>query len=85
MGPHAPITDTVFAAYLRCETKAFLLLNAAAPTDPEIESWQQRIANSYKANALKRLCTSIPETRDLPWHALAPGVSGATLPIDSRP
>ena len=28
MGPHAPITDTVFAAYLRCETKAFLLLDA---------------------------------------------------------
>jgi predicted RecB family nuclease len=61
MGPHAPITDTVFAAYLRCETKAFLLLNAAAPTDPEIQSWQQDIANLYKANALKQLCTSVPE------------------------
>ena len=32
-----------------------------APTDPEIENWQQRIANSYKANALERLCTSVPE------------------------
>jgi hypothetical protein len=53
MGPHAPITDTVFAAYLRCETKAFLLLDRATPTDPEIESWQQRIAHSYKANALE--------------------------------
>jgi predicted RecB family nuclease len=61
MAPHAPIADTVFAAYLRCETKAFLLLNAAAPTDPEIESWQQRIANSYKASASERLCTSVPE------------------------
>ncbi len=61
MGLHAPITDTVFAAYLRCETKAFLLLDATTPTDPEIESWQQRIANSYKASALERLCTSVPE------------------------
>src|SRR4051794_16041830 len=61
MSPHAPITDTVFAAYLRCETKAFLLLDAAAPTDPGIQSWQQGIANSYKANALKQLCTSVPE------------------------
>ena len=33
----------------------------AAPTDPEIESWQQRISNSYKANVLERLCTSIRE------------------------
>jgi predicted RecB family nuclease len=61
MGPHAPITDTVFAASLRCETKAFLLLDGTVPTDPEIENWQQCIANSYKANALERLCTSVSE------------------------
>ena len=60
MGPNAPITDAVFAAYLRCKTKAFLLSATAAPTDPEIQSWQQDIANSYKANALEQLCTSIP-------------------------
>ena len=61
MDPHAPITDAVFAAYLRCEMKAFLLLDGTAPTDPEIQSWQQDIANSYKANALEQLCTSIPQ------------------------
>ena len=41
--------------------KAFLLLEGSAPTDPGIQSWQQDIANSYKANALERLCTSIPQ------------------------
>ncbi|WP_262270466.1 IS66 family transposase [Microvirga yunnanensis] len=61
MGPHAPITDTVFAASLRCETKAFLLLDGTVPTDPEIQNWQQRIANSYKVSALKRHCTSVPK------------------------
>src|SRR4051812_42290595 len=61
MGPHAPITDTVFAASLRCETKAFLLLDGTVPTDPEIQNWQQRIANSYKISALKRHCTSVPK------------------------
>jgi predicted RecB family nuclease len=61
MGPHAPITDAVFAAYLRCEMKALLLLDGSAPTDPEIQSWQQDIANSYKANASERLCTNVLE------------------------
>jgi predicted RecB family nuclease len=61
MIPHAPITDTVFATYLRCEMKAFLLHAAAAPTNPEIESWQQRIANSYKASAVERICNNVPE------------------------
>jgi hypothetical protein len=85
MGPHAPITDTVFAAYLRCETKAFLLLNAAASTDPEIQCWQQGIAKSYKADALRHLCNDVPENEACHGNAVAPGIPGTTLPIGSRP
>jgi predicted RecB family nuclease len=60
MSPHVPIADIVFAAYLQCETKAFLLLAGDAPTDPEIENWQRRIADTYRATVLEGLCASIP-------------------------
>jgi predicted RecB family nuclease len=60
MGPHAPITDAVFAAYLQCEMKAFLLLDGAASTDPEIKNWQCRTEDAFKACALEWLCASVP-------------------------
>jgi predicted RecB family nuclease len=60
MSPHVPITDVVFAAYLKCEMKAFLLRAGDAPTDPEIDNWQRRIADTYKAAFLEGLCATVP-------------------------
>jgi predicted RecB family nuclease len=54
------ITEAVFEGYLQCETKAFLLLDGVAPTDPEIENWRQHLAGMFKAAASERLSASIP-------------------------
>jgi hypothetical protein len=55
MSPHVPITDAVFAAFLQCETKAHLLLDGTIATDPEIESWQRDIWDTYATSALETL------------------------------
>jgi predicted RecB family nuclease len=60
MSPHVPITDVVFAAYLKCEMKAFLLRAGDAPTDPEIDNWQRSISEAFKASALERLRSNLP-------------------------
>jgi hypothetical protein len=42
------VTDATFAAFLHCETKAFLLNEGAAGTLSDVNSWELRRARAFK-------------------------------------
>ena len=45
------VTDATFAAFLHCETKAFLFNEGAAGTRSDVNSWELRRARAFKASA----------------------------------
>jgi predicted RecB family nuclease len=55
-------TDTIFAAFLQCETKGYLLHEGASGTPPEASSWERSLASKFKQSALERLRSSIRES-----------------------
>jgi hypothetical protein len=55
------ITDAIFAAFLRCETKAYLLHEGATGTLSELDSWQLSLARKYKKSAFERLRSTVKE------------------------
>jgi predicted RecB family nuclease len=62
MAPRTAITSAVFEAFLRCETKASLLLEGAEPGHAaEIEDRWRALAERFKASASGRLRLSVPE------------------------
>src|SRR5215204_6481493 len=61
MSPHAVITDAVFEALLQCEMKAYLLLEGATGTDPEIADWQRTLAHRFQKSCSERLRLAAPE------------------------
>jgi len=49
------ITDSIFAAYLQCETKTQLIAVQTAEPQHDISDWRKRLAADYKAQCLGRL------------------------------
>ena len=45
------ITAAVFAAYLKCPTKAYLLVHGEDPPDTFVADTRERISIAYKARA----------------------------------
>jgi predicted RecB family nuclease len=62
MAPRTAITSAVFKAFLRCETKASLLLEGAEPDHAaEFEDRWRALAEQFKASASGRLRLNVPE------------------------
>ena len=55
-----PVTDATFAAFLHCETKAFLF-NEGAPGTPDVNSWELRRARAFKASATDWLRSTVSD------------------------
>ena len=71
------ITDDIFAAYLKCETKAHLIAIDTPLPPHQIHDWQVRLAADYKTECLTRLlsanrdhlcCDGTPSVGDLLRH-----------------
>src|SRR5262245_22864634 len=58
---HPAITDAIFAAFLQCETKAYLLREGANGIRSEVVSRQQDLASSFKQSASEWLKSSVGE------------------------
>src|SRR5215472_15699684 len=52
MGASTNITAAVFAAYLKCPTKAYLIANHETPPDAFVTDVRRRIATAYKAKVI---------------------------------
>jgi hypothetical protein len=78
----ANITAAVFAAYLKCRTKAYLTVNGEKPPDPVFAEMRKRISAAYKAIAGQRAHTG--PTVPIDFSRLADGVmgDGATAFVD---
>jgi predicted RecB family nuclease len=55
------VTDGTFAAFLHCETKAFLFNEGAAGTRSDVNSWELRRARAFKASATDWLRSTVSE------------------------
>src|SRR4051812_46311007 len=55
MGSQATITSAVFEAFLRCKTKAHLLLDQAEGVETDITRHQQKLATEFERSGLQRL------------------------------
>src|SRR5438034_2453954 len=70
----ATITAAVFAAYLKCPTKAYLTAHGEKPPDATFAEMRERIPAAYKALASQRLPTA--STGPIDFARLADGVIG---------
>jgi predicted RecB family nuclease len=70
----ATITAAVFAAYLKCPTKAYLTAHGEKPPDATFAEMRERIPAAYKALASQRLPTG--STGPIDFARLADGVIG---------
>jgi hypothetical protein len=52
------ITDDIFAAYLKCETKAHLIAIDTPLPPHQIHDWQVRLAADYKTECITRLLSA---------------------------
>src|SRR3954452_19546435 len=77
MSPNVIVDDNVFEAYLKCETKAYLILNESAADQSEIAKWRQISADVYRDSAYKQLLDVSPKGEVHfgipPTHALKRG------------
>src|ERR1044072_5154145 len=55
------ITDDIFQAFLKCETKAYLKSANSEAAHPEIADWRQRVVERYKRICCTRLCAAFSE------------------------
>jgi hypothetical protein len=55
------VTDATFAAFLKCETKAFLLNEGAAGIRSDVNSWELRRAREFKASATNWLRSTVSD------------------------
>ena len=42
------ITEEIFEAFIKCETKSYLKLSGAVGSQPEFSDWQRRLIQAYK-------------------------------------
>jgi predicted RecB family nuclease len=64
------ITDSIFAAYLQCETKAHLIAIQTAEPQHDISQWRKRLTADYKAQCLGRLAAF--HDADVRYHGTPP-------------
>ena len=55
------ITDATFAAFLHCETKAYLFREGATGTRSDVDSWQLRLARTFKESATEWLRSTVSD------------------------
>jgi hypothetical protein len=64
-----PITEEIVDAFVRCETKAHLKLDAVPGIPSELSRWQQSLKEGYRKECnvlLRSALESYPATPDLP-------------------
>jgi hypothetical protein len=59
------ITDEIFQAFLKCETKAYLKSANSDAAHPEIAEWRQRVVENYKGICCARLRSAFSEAECL--------------------
>lgn len=74
METDANITAAMFAAYLICRTKAYLMVHGEKPPDPVFAEMRNRVSAAYKALARQRLLTG--STVPIDFSRLTDGVIG---------
>src|SRR5215469_1380952 len=87
-----PITEEIVDAFVRCETKAHLKLDAVPRIPSELSRWQKRLKEDYRKECnelLRSAFQSYPGTPDLPslkscCHALILGYVVALPEIDAQ-
>src|ERR1700757_127707 len=87
-----PITEEIVDAFVRCETKAHLKLNAVRGIPSELSRWQQSLKEGYRKECdelLRSTLQSYPGTPDLPSlkscsHALILGYVVALPEINAQ-
>jgi hypothetical protein len=79
MVPSANITAAVFAAYLKCPTKAYLTANAETPPDTFLDDARGRISAAYKARASQALGMGLTDVGSVDFLCLS------TSPTARRP
>ena len=57
------VTDATFAAFLHCETKAFLFNEGVAGTRSDMNSWELRRARAFKASAADWLRSTVSDKK----------------------
>ena len=55
------ITDATFAAFLHCETKAYLFREGATGTRSDVDPWQLRLARTFKDSATEWLRSTVSD------------------------
>jgi len=84
MDASANITAAVFAAYLKCPTKAYLTAHGENPPDTFVADTRGRISAAYKARASQSLRTGLTAVVPIDFLRLAgdPFRDASTLFVD---
>ena len=54
-----PITEEIFAAFLKCETKAYLQYSGTLGAQSEFSKWRQHQREEYRESCRKLLCSAL--------------------------
>jgi len=54
-----PITEEIFAAFLKCETKAYLKYSSTLGAQSELSQWRQHQQKEYREACRKLLCSAL--------------------------
>src|SRR2546423_4526748 len=60
-----PVTDEIFKAFLKCETKALLKFSGTDETHSELGDWQRYTAEVFKQKCIRYLRSSLGESEYL--------------------
>jgi predicted RecB family nuclease len=59
------ITDEIFEAFIKCETKSYLKLSGAVGSQTEFSHWQQQLIEAYKQKCSSSLRSKLPDNECL--------------------
>src|SRR5215471_5979504 len=84
MDMSADVTAAVFAAYLKCPTKAYLMAQGEKPPDTLFADILGRFSTAYKASARQRIRSGVLSVPPFDFARLAdyPLRDGASLLVD---
>lgn len=56
-----PITEDIFQAFLKCETKSYLKFSGAVGFQREFTDWERNLVEDYKQKCCVQLCSNFLE------------------------
>jgi len=64
------VTEKVFEAFLRCETKSYLYSKGALGTNTEFSDWQRHVREQFKQAGWERLRSTVRDSNAASWALL---------------